>query len=213
MRLRAFEWLSRGGRRLIWGGALLTLLVAAGTTAIGDVTDEAKRSQGERPESFGLFAGPTAVLTGNQLQCGLVSAGEVCKDVFDSPTGNGGFWPTGSPNGYIFNTGLQIAGIIGDDGGPWANDTVAGYFFDARGNQRSGTSLTDIFVSTDADDAAAWPEEARVTNTLAVWARVRAEVCRAAAPMRRPWPAQMRPTVPSSSRVCPSSGARSLTVF
>jgi len=164
MRLRAFEWLSRGGRRLIWGGALLTLLVAAGTTAIGDVTDEAKRSQGERPASFGLFAGPTAVLTGNQLQCGLVSAGEVCKDVFDSPTGNGGFWPTGSPNGYIFNTGLQIAGIIGEDGGPWANDTVAGYFFDARGNQRSGTSLTDIFVSTDPDDAAAWPEEARITN-------------------------------------------------
>ncbi|MCK5483212.1 MAG: hypothetical protein KAJ13_05895, partial [Gemmatimonadetes bacterium] len=160
MRLRAFEWLSRGGRRLIWGGALLTLLVAAGTTAIGDVTDEVKRSQGERPASFGLFAGPTAVLTGNQLQCGLVSAGEVCKDVFDSPTGNGGFWPTGSPNGYIFNTGLQIAGIIGEDGGPWANDTVAGYFFDARGNQRSGTELTDIFVSTDPDDAAAWPEEA-----------------------------------------------------
>jgi len=165
MRLRAFEWLSRGGRRLIWGGALLTLLVAAGTTAIGDVTDEVKRSQGERPESFGLFAGPTAVLTGNQLQCGLVNQGEVCKDVFDSPTGNGGFWPTGSPDGYIFNTGLQIAGIIGEDGGPWANDTVAGYFFDARGNQRSGTSLTDIFVSTDPDDAEAWPEEARVTNT------------------------------------------------
>ena len=161
MRLSMFARLGRSGRRLVWGGALGGLLLAAGTTAIGDVSPEAKRARGQN-DSFSLFAGPTAVLRGNQLQCGITNIGAVCSDVFDSPTGGGGFWPTGTPNGYIFNTGLQVAGIVGEDGGPWANDTTAAFFFDPKGTTQHGTAITPIYDSLNPDDLADWPDEARV---------------------------------------------------
>jgi hypothetical protein len=156
-----FARLGRSGRRLVWGGALTGLLLAAGTTAIGDVSPEAKSARGQN-DSFSLFAGPTAVLTGNQLQCGLTNVGAVCTDVFDSPTGGGGFWPVGTPNAYIFNTGLQVAGIIQADGGPWANDTTAAFFFDPKGTTQHGTAVTPIYDSLNPDDLANWPEEAKV---------------------------------------------------
>ena len=161
MRLSMFARLGRNGRRLVWGGALTGLLLAAGTTVIGDVSPEAKRARGQN-DSFSLFAGPTAVLTGNQLQCGLNNNGQICTDVFDSPTGGGGFWPVGSPNAYIFNTGLQIAGIIQEDGGPWANDTTAAFFFDPKGTTQHGTAITNIFDSLNPDDLANWPDEAKI---------------------------------------------------
>jgi len=164
MNLKTFARLGRDGRRLVWGAALTGLMLAAGTTAIGDVHPDAKRLADQRRESLSLFAGPTAVLQGNQMQCGVRNNGDVCANVFNSPTGGGGFWPTGSQNQYIFNTGLQIAGIMGDDGGPWANDTVGAYFFDARGTQPSGTPLTDVFDSLNPDDAANWPADAFVSD-------------------------------------------------
>jgi len=158
MNLTTFAQLSRRSRRLVWGGALTGLMLAAGTTAIGDIHPDAKRLADQRRESFSLFAGPTAVLQGNQLQCGLTNDGNgTCTDVFNSPTGGGGFWPTGSPNQYIFNTGVQIAGIMGADGGPWASDTVGAFFFDASGNNPSGTAVSDIYDSLNPDDLAGWP--------------------------------------------------------
>jgi len=161
MRLSMFARLGRNGRRLAWGGALTGLLLAAGTTAIGDVSPEAKRARGQN-DSFSLFAGPTAVLKGNQLQCGLNNIGSVCTDIFDSPTGGGGFWPVGTPNQYIFNTGLQVAGIIQDDGGPWANDTTGAFFFDPKGTTQHGTAVQPIYDSLNPDDMANWPEAAKV---------------------------------------------------
>lgn len=161
MKLKTFARLAGRGRRLAWGGALMGLLLAAGTTAIGDLSEEGKRLADERRESLSLFAGPTAVLQGNQLQCGIRNNGDVCANVFNSPTGGGGFWPTGSQNQYIFNTGLQVAGIMGDDGGPWANDTVGAFFFDASGTVPSGTPLTDVFNSLNPDDAAAFEDPER----------------------------------------------------
>ncbi len=161
MRLSMFAQLGRRGRRLAWGGTLVGLLLAAGTTVIGDVSPEAKRARGQN-DSFSLFAGPTAVLKGNQLACGLNNIGEVCTNIFDSPTGGGGFWPVGSPNGYLFNTGLQIAGIVDDDGGVWANDTTAAFFFDARGTNKHGTGISNIYDSLNPDDLEEWPDEARV---------------------------------------------------
>ncbi|MFQ5529892.1 MAG: hypothetical protein ACE5FP_06020, partial [Gemmatimonadota bacterium] len=141
------------------------LLLAAGTTAIGDVHPDAKRLADQRRESFSLFAGPTAVLQGNQLQCGLTNDGNgTCTDVFNSPTGGGGFWPTGSPNQYIFNTGIQFAAIHGPDAGPWASDTVGAFFFDASGRNPSGTAVTNIFDSLNPDDVENWPAEAFVDD-------------------------------------------------
>jgi hypothetical protein len=164
MNLKTFARLGRRGRRLVWGGAITGLMLAAGTTAIGDVSPEAKRLANQDRASLSLFSGPTAVLQGNQIQCGIVNTGDVCSNVFNSPTGGGGFWPTGSQNQYIFNTGLQIAGIMDAAGGPWANDTVGAYFFDARGTQQHGTALTDVFNSLDLDDLANWPAEGFVLD-------------------------------------------------
>jgi hypothetical protein len=65
-------------------------------------------------------AGPNTLLQGNLVQCGINNEGDVCTDVFDSPTGGGGFWPSGTTNQYIFNSGLQIAGINSAQAGPWA---------------------------------------------------------------------------------------------
>ena len=161
MRLSMFAQLGRSGRRLVWGGALGVLLLAAGTTAIGDVSPEAKRA-GSQNSSFSLFAGPTAVLTGNQLQCGLNNQGYICTDVFDSPTGGGGFWPVGSPNAYIFNTGLQIAGIIQEDGGPWANDTTAAFFFDPKGTTQHGSARPTSCDCMNAAHLAHAPDAARI---------------------------------------------------
>jgi hypothetical protein len=164
MNLKTFARLGRRGRRWVWGGALTGLLLAAGTTAIGDVSPEAKRSADQRRESLSLFSGPTTVLQGNQLQCGIINFGSVCTNVFNSPTGGGGFWPTGSQNQYIFNTGLQVAGIMGPEAGPWANDTVGAFFFDASGTVPSGTELTDVYDSLNPDDIENWPSEAFVSD-------------------------------------------------
>lgn len=156
---------SRTARRFLAGGALMGLLLAAGAVAIGDVSPEAKRSGASSArESLSLFASPRITLRANQIECGIDSEGNVCANVFNSPTAAGGAWPVGTPNAYIFNTGLQIAGIMGADGGPWANDTVGAYFFDARGTQPSGAALTDIYSSLDADDVANWPADAFVTD-------------------------------------------------
>jgi hypothetical protein len=164
MNLTTFDQLGRSARKLAWGGALGAFLLA-GASAIGDVHPDAKRLADQRRQALSLFAGPTAVLQGNQLQCGLTNDGNgTCTDIFNSPTGGGGFWPTGSPNQYVFNTGIQFAAIMGSDGGPWANDTVGAFCFDASGLRPSCTAVTNIFNSLNPDDLANWPAEAFVTD-------------------------------------------------
>ncbi|MFW6085048.1 MAG: hypothetical protein ACODAA_07535, partial [Gemmatimonadota bacterium] len=144
----------------------LTVLVAAATLSplASDSVAQRKTSGVDvaARDDLELFADPTALLDGNEFRCGVRNLGDICAEVFTSALGGGGFWPTGTPNPYIFNSGVQIAGIVGDDGGPWAGDTTGAYFFDVRGIQPHGTPLTGIHDSTDPDDLAAWPEGARI---------------------------------------------------
>jgi len=158
---------SRTARRLLAGGALMGLLLAAGAVAIGDVSPEAKRDGARNSrQSLSLFTTPIITLRTNQIECGIDNRGNVCSNVFNSPTAAGGAWPVGSPNAYIFNTGLQIAGIMGEDAGPWANDTVGAYFMDARGYQSGAEGLTEIYDSLDPDDLANWPTEAVIPDSV-----------------------------------------------
>jgi hypothetical protein len=129
-------------------------------TAIGDISPEGRRARERNGGGFDLFAEPTLVLQGNQLQCGLDNKGQVCVVGAGGLNFPGGVWPLGTSNGYIFNTGLQIAGILSDDAGPWAGDTIGAYFFDARGAPKHSTSLTNIFDSLNPDDLDQWPEGA-----------------------------------------------------
>src|SRR5688500_8470399 len=112
-------------------------------------------------------AAPNVLLAVNQFQCAVRSNGDTCADLNNSPVNPGGFWPVGTPNAYMFNSGINIAGII-PSGAPftcvataadcWAGDTVAAFFFDATGVQAHGAPLTNIYNSLDPDDLANWPQ-------------------------------------------------------
>jgi hypothetical protein len=154
------ESTNRCGARARAGVALLALLLlpalAQGQQSVAEKYQRAR----QRQSTFNLSAGPSAVLKVNKFQCGLTSAGATCTDVFNSPTGGGGFWPTGSPDQYMFNSGLQIAGIIPADANfEWAGDTVGALFMDAAGSRTQGTKITDIYDSLDPEDIANWPDK------------------------------------------------------
>ncbi|MEX0890795.1 MAG: hypothetical protein WEB88_01405 [Gemmatimonadota bacterium] len=145
--------------------AAVALALPANAFAQQAITTQQKAAERRANSPFNLNAGPTAVLQGNLVQCGIDNQGNICTDIFNSPTGGGGFWPAGTTNQYMFNSGLQIAAINGTGAGPWASDTVGAYFFDARGTQPHGTPLTNVFNSLNPADLANWPQEAHISNT------------------------------------------------
>ena len=116
----------------------------------------------DRGKGFGIFARPLGAITINRVYCGLNNIGEFCPDSTNSSTVGGGYWPKGTSNQYIFNSGPVLAGIIASDGGPWAGDTAGAFFFDAKGSTQHGVGLTNIYNATSAVDRANWPEAGRV---------------------------------------------------
>jgi hypothetical protein len=99
-------------------GAILTGMLALALAAVTPAGLSAKPEPGSRGRGFRMFARPLGAMTINRIYCGLDSSGQVCVDSLGSSTIGGGFWPKGTANQYVFNSGLQIAGIIGADGGP-----------------------------------------------------------------------------------------------
>ena len=78
-------------------------------------------------------------------------------DSTNSSTIGGGFWPKGTADQYVFNSGIQVAGIIGADANPeWAGDTTGGQLFSPRGDDH-GEEVQPIYNSTNPDDVATWP--------------------------------------------------------
>jgi len=157
-------WFSRAARAFV----ALALLSATVVTVV------AAKPGPERPgrrRAVNLFAVTNAVLNVNRVFCGINNLGELCVDPTNSPVVGGGFWPKGTPDQYIFNSGLQLAGVIpsnaagGKPAFPWAGDTVGAYFFDARGTQVQGDAVTLVYNSLDIGDAAAWPNGAKVRDT------------------------------------------------
>lgn len=150
---------SSGGRR--WLVPILVSAALATAVSIG-VGQDKSAAIAERRADLTLFADPFAVLDGNEFRCILLNSGQLCLQIFTSPLSQGGYWPSGTPNGYVYSSGIQVAGIVGADGGPWAGDTTGAFFFDARGTLPSGTPLTEVYDSAEPDDVAAWPAEARI---------------------------------------------------
>ncbi len=103
-----------------------------------------------------LAAVPRLMLASNLFQCILTNVGGICEWTPDLG-GGGGWFPTGTPDVYIYESGFQVAGLA--EAGPWAGDTVAALFYDGSlgGN---GTALTPIYDSLDPDDLANWPDDA-----------------------------------------------------
>src|SRR5882672_3497093 len=140
-------WFSRAAR----GSVALALLSATAVTIV------AAKPAPERPgrrRAVNLFAVTNAVLNVNRVYCGINNLGELCVDPTNSPVVGGGFWPKGTPDQYIFNSGLQLAGTIPASAGfAWAGDTVGAYFMDPRGTQAQGDPVTLVYNSLDLGDA------------------------------------------------------------
>ncbi|MGE3525993.1 MAG: hypothetical protein AB7I33_08725, partial [Gemmatimonadales bacterium] len=130
---------------------LLALAIAALTPTVAAAKPE-PGAQARR--GFRLFARPLGAMTINRIYCGLSATGEVCVDSTNSSTIGGGFWPKGTADQYVFNSGVQIAGIIGSDGGSWAGDTTGAFFFDPKGTTQHGEQVQPIYNTTNLDDAA-----------------------------------------------------------
>lgn len=132
-------------------------------------------AQGKAPRRTApnLFSWAAAVLQGNRVLCGIDNAGQLCSPIGDGAIYGGAFWPKGTVDQYVFNSGLQVAALIPASAGfAWAGDTTGAFFFDARGDQNSGAPRTEVFNSLDTADAANWPLGAVVLDPTTFDARL-----------------------------------------
>ena len=153
--------------RLVRMGALVSLTALA-------LASVASAEPAPRPgrRALNLFASSGLLLEANRIQCGIDNVGQVCVAFSGSPVGGGGFWPKGTPDQYIFNSGLQLAGVVDPAAGfAWAGDTAGAFFFDPRGDQGAGDALGSIYNSLDPADLDAWPNGA-VVRDASVYADV-----------------------------------------
>lgn len=157
---------SRFSKRGALIGGLLALVLAVMLPGVASAVPEA----GAKQRGFRLFARSLGAMTVNRIYCGLATTGEVCVDSNNSSTIGGGFWPKGTADQYVFNSGLQIAGIIdpSQTGNPWHGDTTGGFFFDPKGTTQHGLQVEPIYNSQNPEDFDAWPEAAFVPQGDAV---------------------------------------------
>jgi hypothetical protein len=148
-------------RRVVAAAVVATVLA---WMVVPSAQAEPVKGSKRRSAGFDLMrAGATWNANINRVQCGLDNQGNICTDVTGSPLGGGGFWPTGSPNQYIFNSGLQIAGIVPQSAAIWAGDTVGAFIFNAS-TTGDGQQVTLIYSSADPADVADWPNGAVVRD-------------------------------------------------
>src|SRR2546422_20334 len=154
-------WLIRAARSAV-AGALLAATVGASVATAGPAPNRGARRRGAN-----LFALVFGVMNVNNFFCGINNIGELCVDPHNSPVVGGGFWPKGTPDQYIFNSGLQLAGQVDPASFPfsWAGDTTGAFFMDPRGDQTMGDPITLVYSSLDPSDAASWPNGAKVRDT------------------------------------------------
>jgi len=144
-------------------GVILASLLALALAAALPSSAAAKPEPGAKAtRGFRLFAAPLGAMTINRIYCGLTTTGEICVDSTGSSTIGGGFWPKGTADQYIFNTGLQLAGVVGTDGGPWAGDTTGAFFFDPKGTTQHGIQVEPIYNTASPSDFANLPDAAYV---------------------------------------------------
>ncbi|HEU4681467.1 MAG TPA: hypothetical protein VFS51_06970 [Gemmatimonadales bacterium] len=149
-----------GQRRVI-----LACLAALGVAALGpSLAVAAAKPDPVKKAGFRLFARAGGSLRVNQVQCGIISDGQICVDSLGSSTIPGSVWPKGTNNAYTFNSGIQIVGIIGPEMPAWAGDTTGSPFFEGSGGLLAGEQIEPIYNASDPADFNNWPDFARVPS-------------------------------------------------
>jgi hypothetical protein len=158
-------------RSTVWNRFVRTSVLLGIAALVGASVASARPApdRARRPRALNLFASSGLLLEANRIQCGIDNVGQVCVAFSGSPVGGGGFWPKGTKNQYIFNSGLQIAAVVDPAAVfpgtvTWAGDTAGTWFFDPRGDQAGGDPLGSIYNSLDPADLAAWPNGAVVRD-------------------------------------------------
>ncbi len=142
-------------RRVIRVAGILILLAgSAWSSAYAQKPSMASRG-------FRLFAQARYILAANRVGCGI-EFNYICSSGTFGTSVIGAFWPWGTPAGYLYISGHQVAGIIAADGGPWAGDTAGGFFLDLKGTSEHGQQVEPIYASGDSADRAQWPDMALV---------------------------------------------------
>ena len=116
-------------------------------------------------QPYKLFAKALKWININRVFMGIRNDGEVGVDTSGAGTTGGGFWPRGTADQYIFNAGLQVAGVVAGTksaANPWGGDTAGGWFFDGNGGRKQTEGVTLVYQAYDATDAANWPADAFV---------------------------------------------------
>ena len=123
---------------------------------------QAQKPHRANAPGFRLFARAFVEFRINRVWCGVYSSGDLCAE------GNtedlvGAAWPKNSPQVYIYNSGLQVAGTIQDTlGWAWAGDTTGAFFFDPKGTTQHGQAIEQVWNHADSSDRADWPAAANV---------------------------------------------------
>ncbi len=154
-------------RSTVWNRFVRTSVLLGIAALVGTSVASARPApdRARRPRALNLFASSGLLLEANRVACGIDNVGQVCVAFSGSPVGGGGFWPKGTPDQYIFNSGLQLAAVVDPAAGfAWAGDTAGTWFFDPRGDQAGGDPLGSIYNSLDPADLAAWPNGAVVRD-------------------------------------------------
>jgi hypothetical protein len=145
------------------------IVFGAGASVVATAAARPVRPGPRATSAFNLFAGAVNLrLAGNRVDCNLTNFGNICVNPYGSGTIEGGFWPAGTGDAYVFNGGLQLAGTVqypGGAAGPWANDTVGVFFMDPQGPQRMGEGITNVYSGQNANDLAVWPSAAYIQDT------------------------------------------------
>ena len=151
-----------GQRRVVLACAVALGLAVTGQAAAAVAAT--KPDPAVKKTGFRLFARAGGALRVNQVQCGIISDGQICVDSLGSSTIPGSVWPKGTNNQYTFNSGIQIAGIIGPEMPAWAGDTTGAPFFEGSGGLLAGEQIEPIYNASDPEDFNNWPDFARVPS-------------------------------------------------
>jgi len=147
-------------------GSALTAILLAVLMGVTPTVAGAKPRPGKPNSGFRLLARSLAAITANRVYCGLNSSkGQVCVDSTGATVAGGGFWPKGTIDQYVFGSGIEVAGIIGDEANPeWRGNISGGFFEDPKGTTENGREVQPVFNSNDPQDAAAWPAAAFIPS-------------------------------------------------